>query len=77
MEFVIRKINKNDKDFLIHHQYEEELDADLDLLAYEDNRISINEFSSIIKKSSNRYKKYLINYLGKKKFEQLNQGEIK
>ena len=32
MEFVIRKINKNDKDFLIHHQYEEELDADLDLL---------------------------------------------
>jgi hypothetical protein len=68
------KISKSTQDSLKDEmfgdvQYEEELEADIDLRAYQEGRINQNQFARLIQRNkSQKYKDYLIKYLGEKTY---------
>ena len=71
MQFKISKSTKNSlKDEMFDtFQYEEELEADIDLRAYEEGRINPEQFARRIQQNKSRkYKDFLIKYLGEKTY---------
>ena len=71
MKFKIRKSTLNSlKDEMFGDvQYEEELEADIDLRAYKEDRINQEQFAKLIQRNKSRkYKDYLIKYLGEKTY---------
>lgn len=71
MQFKINKSTLNSlKDEIFGDvQYEEELEADIDLRAYQEGRINQNQFAKLIlRNKSQKYKDYLKKYLGEKTY---------